>query len=79
MTDSENLPPNLTDTLLENASGPKKVTTDAGTVEQHPLGDLIEADRYVKSTEAAKTSGLGIKLTKLSPDVGQMKKIFPLL
>lgn len=60
--------PNLQESLIENASGPKKVTTDAGTVEQHSLGDLIEADRYVKSSEAAKSKGLGIKLTKLSPD-----------
>lgn len=58
----------LADVLRENAAGPKKVVGDAGSVEQHSLSDLIEADRYVKSTETARTPGLGIKLVKMSPD-----------
>ena len=54
--------------ILETASGPKKVSGDAGSVEQHSISDLIEADKYLASKEAAKGKGLGIKLSKIEPD-----------
>ena len=58
----------LSEALLESASGPKKVSGDAGSVEQHSISDLIEADKYLASKEAAKGRGIGIKLSKLETD-----------
>jgi hypothetical protein len=57
----------LKDAILENAKGPKKVTGDAGSVEQHSLQDQIAAERFLESKKATR-QGLGIRLTKLSPD-----------
>lgn len=69
MSDSENnKKPDLAEVLLETASGPKKVSGDAGSVEQHSISDLIEADKYLSSKEAAKGRGIGIKLSKIEPD-----------
>ena len=58
----------IRDAIRDNALGPKKVTGDAGSVEQHPLKDQIEAERFLASKEAMKRPGLGIRLTKLMPD-----------
>ena len=59
---------NLKNAILENALGPKKVTGDAGSVEQHSLQDQIAAQKFLESKKASRKSGLGIKLIKLSPD-----------
>jgi len=53
--------------IEQNAAGPKRVTGDAGSVEQHSLKDQIDADRYLAAKKAAAGKGLGIKLTKISP------------
>ena len=58
---------NLEETIRENASGPKRVQGDSGSVDQHSLQDQIAADRYLASKEAVK-HGIGIKNVKLSPD-----------
>ncbi len=60
--------PELRDAILENAKGPKRVQGDSGSVEQHSLRDQIEAEKFLQSKKAAQKPGLGIKLTKLSPD-----------
>ena len=65
---SDSSPPNLKDAILENALGPKKVAGDAGSVEQHSLKDQIEAERFLESKKATRKPGIGIRLTKLSPD-----------
>lgn len=57
----------LEETIRDNAKGPAKASGDAGSVEQHPLKDQIEADRYLNSKKAAKAKGLGLKRTKLVP------------
>lgn len=57
----------LDSTIEENAKGPAKATGDSGSMEQHPLPDQIEADRYLASKKAAKGKGLGIKLVKIAP------------
>jgi len=65
----DNSPPSqLKDAILENALGPKKVSGDAGSVEQHSLSDQIAAERFLQSKKATRKPGLGIRLTKLSPD-----------
>ncbi len=56
------------DFIAENARGPRRVQGDSGSVEQHSLQDQIAAERFLQSKKAAQKQGLGIKLTKLSPD-----------
>ena len=53
--------------ITENAQGPKKVTGDAGSVEQHSLKDQIEAEKFTQAQKAAAQPGLGIKLLKIQP------------
>ena len=67
-SDNDSSPSELKDIILENARGPKKVSGDAGSVEQHSLQDQIAAERFLQSKKATRKPGLGIRLTKLSPD-----------
>jgi len=57
----------LENAIEENATGPKKASGDAGSVEQHSLKDLIEADKHLAAKKASAAKGLGIKLAKISP------------
>ena len=57
----------LDKTIRKNATGPKRAKGDSGEMEQHSLKDQIDADRYLASKKAAKSRGLGIKLSKLVP------------
>lgn len=57
----------LDETIEKNAKGPAKVASDAGSVEQHPLPDQIEADKYLASKEAAKKKQRGLRFNKLVP------------
>ncbi len=57
----------LDETIEQNAKGPAKASGDAGSVEQHPLPDQIEADRYLASKEAAKSKKRGLRFNKLVP------------
>jgi hypothetical protein len=61
------MPNQLDDKIRENAEGPAKASGDAGSVEQHPLPDQIEADRYLASKEAAKKPQRGLRFNKLVP------------
>ena len=49
----------LRDAIRDNALGPKKVTGDAGSVEQHSLKDQIEAERFLASRHTAQTAEAG--------------------
>ena len=57
----------LDETIRENAEGPAKVSTDAGTVEQHSLTDQIAADRYLASKKGLKSKRRGLRFDKLVP------------
>lgn len=57
----------LEETIRKNAKAPAKASGDSGSVEQHPLKDQIEADRYLASKQAAKAKRLGIRFSKLVP------------
>ena len=57
----------LEQAIRENASQPEKASVDGQSVEQHPLKDQIEADRYLASKDAARKPGLGIKFAKIVP------------
>lgn len=46
----------VSDTITENAAGPKKAKGDQGELEQHALKDQVEADRYLKNLEPARRS-----------------------
>ena len=61
------MPDHLDETIEQNAKGPAKASGDAGSVEQHPLPDQIEADRYLASKEAAKQPQRGLRFNKLVP------------
>ncbi len=43
----------LEDTIEQNATGPKQASADGVSVQQHSLGDQIEADKYLASKRAA--------------------------
>jgi endonuclease YncB( thermonuclease family) len=53
--------------IRQNAEGPAKASGDAGSVEQHPLPDQIEADRYLCAKEAAKAKKRGLRFNKFVP------------
>ena len=53
--------------IIENATGPKKASGDAGSVEQHDLKDQIEAEKFTQAQKAAALPGLGIKMVKIQP------------
>jgi hypothetical protein len=59
--------PDLEKSIRRNAKSPAKASGDAGSVEQHPLKDQIEADRYLASKKAARSKGLGLRRTRLVP------------
>ena len=48
-------------------NSPPRPPSTASPVEQHPLRDQIEADRYLASKDAARKPGLGIKFAKIVP------------
>jgi len=58
----------LKEAIVESAKSPKRVQGDAGSVEQHSLQDLIAAERFLQSKKATQGKGLGIRLTRISPD-----------
>lgn len=59
--------PDLEQAIRDNVAQPAKVSVDGQSVEQHPLKDQIEADRYLASKAAARKPGLGIKFAKIVP------------
>ena len=62
------MPDDIRTAIEEDAQAPKSATSDGTTVTQHGLQDQIAADRYLSSKAASnKTTGLGIKRTKMVP------------
>lgn len=55
----------LSDAIEENAQKPRRASEDGIEVEQHPLPDQIEADRYLRAKEAMSTPAKGLRFTKL--------------
>lgn len=57
--------PDLTDEIEANAAGPQEAQGDQGRMKQHSLPDQIEADRYLKADDAAKTqTGRGLRFNR---------------
>jgi hypothetical protein len=57
----------LDDAIRDNAGGPKRASGDAGSVEQHPLKDQIEADRHLNFKQASRAWDPGVRVAKLVP------------
>lgn len=60
-------PTPLEQQIADNATGPKRVQGDAGSVEQHSLPDQIAADRYLAAKQAVRSRGKGLRISKLVP------------
>ncbi len=59
--------PSLSQSIIDNANGPKEAHGDSGGVTQHSLMDLIEADKYLAAKDAAKSKTCGLTFKKLIP------------
>jgi hypothetical protein len=59
--------PDLSETIAENAVGPKRAKGDQGEMEQHSLKDQVEADRYLRNREAAKAGPRALRLARIVP------------
>lgn len=58
----------LEDTIRDAAAGPLKAATDAVSAENHPLPDLIAADKYLASKAAADNGRTrGLRFSKIVP------------
>lgn len=64
------MPEDLENSIAENAAAPKKASGDGVSVEQHPLKEQIEADKYLASKEAVKSGRRGLRFSKLVPPGG---------
>lgn len=65
------MPDALKDAIEENAQAPKRAQGDAGSMEQHPLRDQIEADRYLEQAKASAKPARGLRFTKMvMPETG---------
>ncbi len=47
--------------ILDAARNPKRARNDMGEAEAHSLKDMIEADRYIASKDAAAGNKLGVR------------------
>ena len=57
----------LEDTIEDSASKPASASSDAGSVSQRSLGELIEADRYLESKRARSRRSAGLSFRKIVP------------
>jgi len=53
--------------IRDAAAGPARASNETGAVDQQPLGELIEADRYLASKDAAASPRKSLRFTKLVP------------
>jgi hypothetical protein len=53
--------------IKKAAGSPKRVSVDGQNVDGRSLEELIKADRYMKSQEAAKSPSKGLNFSKLIP------------
>lgn len=58
----------LDNVIRENASGPKRASGDAGSVDQHSLADQIAADKYLAGkTAVSKNPAKAFTRVKIVP------------
>ena len=56
----------LEEAIVRSASGPRSAQVDGQRVEQHPLSDLVQADRYLAAKKAARGRYVGLRITRMS-------------
>jgi len=62
------MPDELAEQIEENAQSPRRVRGDEGEVEQQPLRDQIDVDRYLSSRDAVDASkSRGLRFMKIKP------------
>jgi hypothetical protein len=57
----------LSQAIRDAANAPKKTQVKSTSVEEHPIGDLIAADRHLANKAAANRNHLGLRFTKIIP------------
>jgi hypothetical protein len=57
----------LTETIEDNAAGPKQATADGVTVQQHSLPDQIAADKYLANKAASANPARAFTRVKIVP------------
>lgn len=58
----------ISDAIEDSATGPAEVSGDSGRVRQHPIGDLIEADKYTTARTAANAGPpWGLRFSRIVP------------
>ena len=61
------MPDEITDAIVENATGPAEVEVDGQRVKGQSLKQQIEADRYIKGQTGADKTSRGLRFSKLVP------------
>lgn len=57
----------LSSTIATNAQGPAEARGDSSSIRQHSLTDQIQADRYLRTKAAQRSSGLGLVFRRITP------------
>jgi hypothetical protein len=57
----------LSQEIEDAAKGPARASSDGTSVDQRPIAELIEADRYNKGNTAAAKNHFGLRFSKLNP------------
>jgi hypothetical protein len=55
----------INDAIVTNASGPKHVSSDDRSIDQHPLADQIAVANHLAGQTAATKPRFGLRITKL--------------
>jgi hypothetical protein len=58
----------VNNSILQSLQGPSYIQTDAGTVSQHSLSELIKVAGYVSGTCASTSARQGVRFSRLIPD-----------
>jgi hypothetical protein len=53
--------------IATNATGPKRVSVDGVSSEQHPIQDQIAAAQYTAGEDGASKPNRGLRFTKMIP------------
>lgn len=56
----------LSNTIADNAAGPKRAQNETGSVERHSIQDQIAADKYLASKAASKRADRGLRMTRMT-------------
>lgn len=58
-------PNDMTGQIQSTAANPSQASADGVSASAQPLGDLIEADKYLKATEANRAPAFGVVFAKI--------------